>query len=117
MAYRRANSGGRRSPLIPINRIPALPEPLVDRDKIARYGINVADVQEVIETAVGGKEATKVYEGLKVFGLAVRFPEPARNDLGPIREILISASRAPSSNGTKSYFKREKSVKLQVVLL
>ncbi len=61
----------------------------IDRDKIARYGINVADVQNVIEIAIGGKEASKVYEGLKVFGLAVRFPESARNDVAPIREILI----------------------------
>jgi cobalt-zinc-cadmium resistance protein CzcA len=61
----------------------------IDRDKIARYGINVADVQDVIETAIGGKEASKVYEGLKVFGLAVRFPETARNDVPAIREILI----------------------------
>jgi heavy metal efflux system protein len=68
----------------------------IDRDKTARYGINVADIQNVIETAVGGKEASKVYEGLKVFGLAVRFPERARNDVEPIREILI-----PSPNGAQ----------------
>jgi cobalt-zinc-cadmium resistance protein CzcA len=61
----------------------------INRDKIARYGINVADIQGVIETAIGGKEATKVYEGLKVFGLAVRFPESARDDVETIREILI----------------------------
>src|SRR5262249_43760135 len=52
-------------------------------------GINVADVNEVIETAIGGKEASKVYDGLKVFGLAVRFPENARNDVEPIRQILV----------------------------
>jgi Cu/Ag efflux pump CusA len=63
----------------------------INRDKIARYGINVADVQNVIETAIGGKEASKVYDGLKVFGLAVRFPEYARNDIQPIRELLIPA--------------------------
>ena len=63
----------------------------IDRDRIARYGINVADVQDVIETAIGGREASKVYDGLKVFGLAVRFPESARNDVEPIREILIPA--------------------------
>lgn len=63
----------------------------IDRDKLARYGINVADVQEVVETAIGGKEATKVYEGQKVFGLAVRFPESARNDVEPIRNILIAS--------------------------
>jgi cobalt-zinc-cadmium resistance protein CzcA len=56
----------------------------IDRDKIARYGINVADVQDVVEVAIGGKEATKVYDGMKVFGLAVRFPENARNDVDPI---------------------------------
>ena len=66
----------------------------IDRDKISRYGINVSDVQDVIETAIGGKEASKVYDGLKVFGLAVRFPEYARNDVEPIREILI-----PSPSG------------------
>ncbi len=63
----------------------------IDRDKIARYGINVADVQQVVETAIGGKEATKVYEGQKVFGLAVRFPESARSDVSPIRQILIAS--------------------------
>jgi len=61
----------------------------INREKIARYGINVAEIQNVIETAVGGKEASKVYEGLKVFGLAVRFPEHARNGVEPIKEILI----------------------------
>jgi cobalt-zinc-cadmium resistance protein CzcA len=63
----------------------------IDRAKIARYGINVADVQNVVETAIGGKEASKVYEGMKVFGLAVRFPENARNDVEPIRNILIAS--------------------------
>lgn len=63
----------------------------IDREKIARYGINVADVQDVIETAVGGKEASKIYEGIKVFGLAARFPEEARHNVETIREILIPA--------------------------
>jgi cobalt-zinc-cadmium resistance protein CzcA len=63
----------------------------INREKIARYGINVSDIQEVIEAAIGGKEASKVYEGLKVFGLAVRFPEEARNDVEPIKEILIAS--------------------------
>ncbi len=66
----------------------------IDRAKIARYGINVSDVQDVVEVAIGGKEATKVYEGMKVFSLAVRFPETARNDVEPIRNILI-----PSPSG------------------
>lgn len=40
----------------------------IDREKIARYGINVADIHDVIETAIGGKEASKIYDGLKVLG-------------------------------------------------
>ena len=63
----------------------------INREKLARYGINVANVQEVVETAIGGKEATKVYEGQKVFGLAVRFPESARSDVSTIRQILIAS--------------------------
>jgi len=63
----------------------------IDRDEIARYGINVADVQAVVETAIGGREATKVYEGQKAFGLAVRFPESARNNAATIRQILIAS--------------------------
>ncbi|MGI8481537.1 MAG: efflux RND transporter permease subunit, partial [Chthoniobacterales bacterium] len=68
----------------------------IDRAKIARYGINVSDVQDVVEVAIGGKEATKVYDGMKVFSLAVRFPESARNDVDPIRNILI-----PSPSGAQ----------------
>ena len=71
----------------------------IDREKIARYGINVADIQDVVETAIGGKEATKVFEGLKVFGLAVRFPESARNDVEPIRNILIAAPEGAREAG------------------
>ena len=63
----------------------------IDREKIARYGINVADVQNIIEMAIGGKPASKVYEGLKVFGLTVRFPESARNNVEAVREILVSS--------------------------
>jgi len=65
----------------------------IDRDKIARYGINVADIQDVIETAIGGKAASKIYEGQKVFNLAVRFPASARDDVGSIQNVLIPSPR------------------------
>lgn len=68
----------------------------INRERIARYGINVSDVQDVIETAIGGKEASRVYEGLRVFGLAVRFPKEARDDVEPIKDILI-----PSPGGAQ----------------
>jgi cobalt-zinc-cadmium resistance protein CzcA len=68
----------------------------IDRQKIARYGINVADVQEIVETAIGGKVATHVYEGVRRFQLVLRFPFEARNGIQAIGEIRVkSASGAP----------------------
>ncbi|MEW6657305.1 MAG: CusA/CzcA family heavy metal efflux RND transporter [Thermodesulfobacteriota bacterium] len=64
----------------------------IDRRKIARYGINVADIQEIIETAVGGKVATEIQEGQLRVGVQVRFPEERRNSLQTIGNILVEAS-------------------------
>jgi cobalt-zinc-cadmium resistance protein CzcA len=62
-----------------------------DRAKIARYGINVADVQGVVETAVGGKTVTRIYEGEKYFHLQLRFPEGRRDSVETIGDILVRA--------------------------
>ena len=68
----------------------------IDRQKIARYGINVSDVQDLVTTAVGGKIATYVYEGERRFQLILRFPESYRNSIGAIGDIKVqSASGAP----------------------
>lgn len=64
----------------------------IDRQKIARFGINVADVQEIIATAIGGKAATYVYEGERRFQLTLRFPEPLRNSIGAIGEIRVKSA-------------------------
>ena len=64
----------------------------IDRQKIARFGINVADVQDLIITAIGGKPATDVYEGERRFQLVVRFPEAARNSVDAIGEIRVQAA-------------------------
>ncbi|MHB9071966.1 MAG: efflux RND transporter permease subunit [Desulfobaccales bacterium] len=63
----------------------------IDRRKIARYGINVADIQEVIETAIGGKVATEIIEGQLRVGVQVRFPEERRNTTEAIGNILVDA--------------------------
>ncbi len=62
----------------------------IDRDKIARHGINVADVREIIATAIGGRAATRVYEGQQRFDLVVRFPEQHRNSIETIANILLT---------------------------
>ncbi|MGZ8381191.1 MAG: efflux RND transporter permease subunit [Nitrospira sp.] len=63
----------------------------IDRQKIARFGINVADVQEIVTTAIGGKPATQVYEGERRFQLTLRFPEPYRNSVAAIGEIRVKS--------------------------
>jgi cobalt-zinc-cadmium resistance protein CzcA len=63
----------------------------IDREAIARYGLNVADVREVIETAVGGASATEVLDGVRRFGVIVRFPDEFRADPAAIRAILLTA--------------------------
>jgi heavy metal efflux system protein len=61
----------------------------VDRAAIARYGINVADVQEIIGAAVGGEEAGTIFEGIRRFGILVRYHEGARSTPEQIGHILV----------------------------
>jgi heavy metal efflux system protein len=61
----------------------------VDRDKISRYGLNISDVQGVIQTAVGGTVATQVLDGEKRFDMVVRFPAVYRNDVEQIKKISV----------------------------
>jgi cobalt-zinc-cadmium resistance protein CzcA len=63
----------------------------IDRQAIARYGINVEDVQNVIRTAVGGETAGQIFEGIRRFDIFVRFAQEARADAEAVRHILIAA--------------------------
>ncbi len=62
----------------------------VDREAIARYGLNVADVQEVIRTAVGGEVAGQIFEDVRRFDILVRFEPEARNSIEAIRQVLVN---------------------------
>ncbi len=62
----------------------------IDRSKIARYGLNISDIQSVIEIAVAGKAASKFYEENRSFDIVVRLPEEKRNSLEAIRNLLIT---------------------------
>jgi heavy metal efflux system protein len=90
----------------------------VDRQAVARYGINVRDVQDVIELAIGGRPISTVFEGEKRFDITVRFQESARADSSAIGNILIpthEGGRVPLSqlarievvNGASSIARRE----------
>jgi cobalt-zinc-cadmium resistance protein CzcA len=61
----------------------------VDRDKIARYGINVADVEAVVQAAVGGQAATQVIQGEKLFDLVVRMKPEFRENAQEIGNLLV----------------------------
>ncbi|MGE0355667.1 MAG: efflux RND transporter permease subunit [Burkholderiales bacterium] len=61
----------------------------IDRSRISRYGLNVADVQEVIEVAVGGKQAGQVFEGDRRFDLLVRLPERLREDVEAMKRLPV----------------------------
>src|SRR4029078_13298130 len=61
-----------------------------DRAKIARYGLNVADINTLIETAVGGTAATQVLQGERSFDLVVRLQEPFRRNMDAIRDLLVA---------------------------
>jgi heavy metal efflux system protein len=63
----------------------------VDRRAAARYGINVADVQDAVETAVGGKAVTQVLQGERRFDLVVRYQAPYRETKEAIETIRILA--------------------------
>ena len=60
-----------------------------DRDKIARYGINVADVEAVVQAAVGGQAATQVIQGEKLFDLVVRMKPEYRESAQQIGNLLV----------------------------
>ena len=62
----------------------------IDRAKIARYGLNIRDVQNVIEIAVAGKAASQLYEENRSFDISVRLPEEKRNSLEAIRNLMIT---------------------------
>jgi cobalt-zinc-cadmium resistance protein CzcA len=61
-----------------------------DRNACSRYGLNIGDVEQVVQAAVGGQAVTQVYEGDKHFDLTIRWQEPYRASLEAIREITVA---------------------------
>ncbi len=74
-----------------IDRDGELPQVLIeiDRERAARYGLNVADIEDVIETGLGGRAATQIWEGERRFGVVVRVRDSERA-LGKMPEIMVS---------------------------
>nr|MBC8310707.1 efflux RND transporter permease subunit [Candidatus Neomarinimicrobiota bacterium] len=68
----------------------------IDRQALARYGINISDVQSVIKSAVGGTIAGQVFEGIQRYNIQVRYPEKFRRNKEAISNILIQSPMGTS---------------------
>jgi cobalt-zinc-cadmium resistance protein CzcA len=80
----------------------------LDRQALARHGFNASDINDLIETAIGGKIATRVFEGQRSFSAAIRFPEDHRSDVETISNTLLT-----SPNGSKIALKDLASIEIK----
>ena len=78
---------------VQVDQISGTPQLLItiNRHAIARYGINISDIQEVIRAAVGGETAGQIFEGIRRFDILVRFSPKFRDNADAIKNILIQS--------------------------
>ncbi len=78
---------------VQVDQVSGTPQLLIrpDRAAVARYGLNLSDVQEVIRVAVGGATVGQVFEGIRRFDILLRYAPDARTTAEAIREIVIEA--------------------------
>ncbi|MEJ5088836.1 CusA/CzcA family heavy metal efflux RND transporter [Sphingobacterium faecium] len=76
-----------------IDQEPPLPQLQIkaDRNKIAQYGLNVADVSELIETAIGGKAISQIFQEGKVYDIICRYQEESRNTPEKIGALMLTS--------------------------
>ncbi len=75
----------------------------INRAKIARYGLNIADVQETVAIALGGAKAGTLFQGDRRFDIIVRLPEQLRSDLEAIKRLPLTLPEAANNNGQTSF--------------
>ncbi|MCF6250161.1 MAG: CusA/CzcA family heavy metal efflux RND transporter [Methylococcaceae bacterium] len=77
---------------IKVDQVSGTPQLVIipDRLAIARYGLNLADVQDVIKIAIGGTTAGQVFEGIRRFDILVRYQKKDRDSIEAIRNLLVS---------------------------
>ena len=73
----------------------------IDRDQIARYGLALGDVQDVLQVALGGMALTTTVEGLERYSVNLRYDRDFRENLEALREIIVptpSGAQVPLGN-------------------
>jgi cobalt-zinc-cadmium resistance protein CzcA len=89
----------------------------IDRDKAARYGLNVGDVQDAIATAVGGRQAGTLYEGDRRFDMVVRLSDKLRTDVAGLSSLLIPVpATAGSTNQQINFIQMSQVASLDLIL-
>ncbi|HYG78388.1 MAG TPA: efflux RND transporter permease subunit [Planctomycetota bacterium] len=68
----------------------------IDRERIARYGVNIRDVQDIIEIGIGGENLTQTVEGRERYPIRVRYPRDLRADIADLEKILV-----PTASGAQ----------------
>jgi cobalt-zinc-cadmium resistance protein CzcA len=89
-----------------IDQEPPLPQLQIqiDRDAVARYGLNVSDVADLVEVAIGGKAISQIFVGEKVYDITCRFTEQSRNSPEAISNLMLTTpegARIPISQVAK----------------
>lgn len=79
----------------------------LDQQKMAMYGVNMADANSVIEMAIGGKAATQLYEGERKFDIRIRYEKDFRNTQEKIEQLMI-----PTQDGSKIPIKEISNIKV-----
>lgn len=92
-----------------IDQEPPLPQlqVIVDRDKIAQYGLNISDVTDLIQIAIGGKAVSQVYQGIKVYDITCQYAEEERNSPEKIGNLMLY-----TDNGTRIPLAQVATIKL-----
>jgi cobalt-zinc-cadmium resistance protein CzcA len=87
---------------VKVEQVSGLPVMTVvpDRGAMARHGLRVADVQEVVEIAVGGKESGEIFEGDRRWRVVVRLPENLRKDVAAIERLPVPLSTSSEHDGS-----------------
>ncbi|XQU71981.1 Cobalt-zinc-cadmium resistance membrane-fusion protein CzcA [Cupriavidus sp. H18C1] len=75
----------------------------IDRHKAARYGLNLADIQDAVAIAIGGKEAGIFYQGDRRFDITVRLPDAVRQDIEALRRLPIALPKGGGADARVSY--------------
>ena len=89
----------------------------IDRDKAARFGLNVGDVQDTIAVAVGGRQAGTLYEGDRRFDMVVRLSDTLRTDIDGLSRLLIPVpALATSTSGQLGFIALSQVASLDLVL-